>query len=312
MELQRKNVLVTGGSGFLGRHVVERLWQEGAIVTVPRSSGYDLTQRADVDKLYKDARAKIVIHLAAVCGGIGANQKRPADFFYQNLMMGAHMIDAANEYGVEKFVQVGTVCSYPKHTPVPFKEENLWNGFPESTNAPYGLAKKVLLTQCQAYREQYGLNAIYLIPVNLYGPGDNFNLETSHVIPALIRKFLEAKKSGELPIIWGTGRAYREFLYVEDCADGIVKALKSYDGGDPINLGSGYEIRLDTLVDAIKGLVNYEGRVIYDPTKPDGQPRRQLDTTRAKELFGFEAKTDLFDGLRKTIEWYEKNSDINK
>lgn len=313
MDLTDKQVLVTGGSGFLGRCVVRRLLKEGAWVSTPRSSEYNLVQPGVATGLVQAFMPHVVIHLAAVCGGIGANQKEPGRFFYENLMMGVQLIEAARAEGVRKFVQVGTVCAYPKHTPAPFKESDLWNGYPEETNAPYGIAKKALLVQCQAYRQQYGMNAIYLLPVNLYGPRDNFNLETSHVIPALIRKCIEAKRLGAESIsVWGTGSASREFLYVEDCADAIVKATKLYDGADPVNIGSGSEIQLRDLVETIKGVIGYEGKVIYDASKPDGQPRRQLDTTLAEKYFDFRSSTDLLSGLRLTTEWYLAHSDLNK
>ena len=305
MNLKDKRVLITGGSGFLGRCVVKRLLEEGAIINDPRSYHYNLVSPGVAINLMQAFEPHIVIHLAAVCGGIGANQKEPGRFFYENIMMGVQLIEAARSEGVEKFVQLGTVCAYPKFTPAPFKEEDLWNGYPEETNAPYGIAKKALLVQCQAYRQQYGMNAIYLLPVNLYGPRDNFDLETSHVIPALIRKCLEAKASGAESItVWGTGSASREFLYVEDCADAILKATKSYDGAEPVNIGSGSEISLKDLVETIKSVTGYEGKVVYDASRPDGQPRRQLDTTRAEKLFDFRASTDLLSGLRLTTEWY--------
>lgn len=304
----QKKVVVTGASGFLGSHVRKQLMEKDYNVIGLSSKRFDLRRRVDVAAMYEEYRPDIVIHLAAVCGGIGANMARPANFFYDNMMMGLEMIDLANQWNVEKFVQVGTVCGYPKHTPSPFKEEDFWNGYPEETNAPYGIAKKALLVQCQAYRQQYGLNAIYLVPVNLYGPGDNFDLQSSHVIPALIRKCLEAKAVGaEFIGVWGTGSAYREFLYVEDCAKAIVLAMEKYDGADPVNIGTGDEISMRDLVSVIKEVVGYEGSIKWDPSKPDGQPRRRLDTTRATERFGFTASTSLKDGLRETIEWYTNN-----
>ena len=273
---------------------------------------YDLRFRKDVEAALDAAQPDTIIHLAAVCGGIGANQQHPAKFFYDNLKMGMEMIDVSCQYGIEKFVQVGTVCAYPKFTPVPFKEEDLWEGYPEETNAPYGIAKKALLVQCQAYRQEYGMNAIYLIPVNLYGPGDNFNPNTSHVIPALIKKCIEAKKTNAPHIeVWGTGRARREFLYVEDCADAIVKATEKYNGADPVNVGTGSEIYISRLVDLIKEATGYTGATLWQENKPDGQPRRRLDTSRAKKEFDFEASTKLEDGLRKTVEWYVKAADSN-
>ena len=307
MDLQRKRVTVTGGAGFLGRHVVKRLTDIGAHVSVPRSRSFDLTKREDVSRMYEALEPEVVIHLAAVCGGIGANQKEPGRFIYENLVMGAEMIDAAKDFKVAKFVQVGTVCSYPKFCPVPFKEEDIWNGYPESTNAPYGIAKKTLMEMCRAYRAQYGLNAITVIPVNLYGPYDNFDENTSHVIPALIKKCVEAKAANAPNInVWGTGKAGREFLYVEDCAEGIVLATQHYDSSDPVNLGTGFDLTIDQLLALIQRTTEYFGQVVYDSTKPDGQPRRRLDVSRAK-AFGFTANTDLLAGLEKTVRWYESS-----
>ncbi len=300
-------VVVTGGHGFLGYHVVQLLKSRGYSAVVPHSADYDLRRRDAVRKMYADMRPEIVIHLAARSGGIGINQKQPGKFLYDNLVMGLEMINSAQEFGLKKFVQVGTVCAYPKFTPVPFKEEDLWNGYPEETNAPYGLAKKMLMVQCQAYRQQYGLNAIYLIPVNMYGPRDNFDPNSSHVIPALIRKCIEAKQSGADHItVWGTGSASREFLYVDDCARAIVAATEKYDGAAPVNIGSGAEITMRDLVLFIKKAVGFDGGVVWDATKPDGQPRRCLDTTRAAEEFGFHASTSFEDGIRKTVEWYQE------
>jgi GDP-L-fucose synthase len=260
---------------------------------------------ADVERLYRDMRPDVVIHLAAVVGGIGANRENPGRYFYENLMMGVQLIEAARLNGTEKFVQIGTICAYPKFTPVPFHEDELWNGYPEETNAPYGIAKKALLVQCQAYRDQYGTNAIYLLPVNLYGPGDNFDPNTSHVIPALIKKFVDAKDRGRGTVeVWGTGAATREFLYVDDAAEGIVLATALYDGREPVNLGAGQEISIKDLAGIIAKETGYEGEIVWDTTKPDGQPRRALDVTRAAELFGFRARVDFIDGLRRTIEWY--------
>jgi GDP-L-fucose synthase len=307
-------ILVTGGTGFLGSHVVERLRSQNHHVFVPRVSAadtkypprkYDLRNQGDVFALLSESKPEVIIHLAAVCGGIGANQKRPAEFFYDNLAMGMNLIDAANAVGVKKFVQVGTVCSYPKFCPVPFREDDLWNGRPEETNEPYGIAKKALLTMCQAYRAQYGLNAVYLIPVNLYGPRDNFNPETSHVIPALITKCVDAKRNVDREItVWGDGSATREFLYVEDAADAIVLAMEKHNGGDPVNIGSGQEVDIMALTSQIGRIVGFEGSIRFDRSKPNGQPRRLLDVSKAKELFGFESRTPLGEGLRKTVEWY--------
>jgi GDP-L-fucose synthase len=303
-----KRVVVTGGSGFLGSRVVRKLRERGCRqIFVPRSKDYDLVQMESVQKLYPDAKPDIVVHLAARVGGIGANMRNPGKFFYENLMMGVQLIEQGRLQGIEKFVAIGTICAYPKFTPVPFKEDDIWNGYPEETNAPYGLAKKMLLVQSQAYRQQYGFNAIYLLPVNLYGPGDNFDPEYSHVIPALIKKVFDAKEHGEKSIVaWGTGQASREFLYVDDAAEGIVLATEKYNKPDPVNLGAGFEISIRELVSLICELADFHGRIEWDTTKPDGQPRRRLDTSRAKQEFGFEAKTNLRDGLKKTIEWYNR------
>ena len=298
--------MVTGGAGFFGSFVVDRLRAEGAKeIFVPRSRDYDLVDPAAVRRAYRDANPDIVIHLAAVVGGIGANQKHPGDFFYKNLMMGVQIMEQGRLAGIEKLVAIGTVCSYPKFTPVPFKESDLWIGYPEETNAPYGLAKKMLMVQSGAYRQEYGFNSINLLPVNLYGPRDNFDLESSHVIPALIRKCLEAKRAGAPSVpCWGTGRPTREFLYVEDGAEGIVLAAESLEGSDPINLGAGFEISIKDLAALIAELTGFRGRIVWDATKPNGQPRRCLDTSRAWERFGFRAKTDFHAGLRRTIDWY--------
>jgi GDP-L-fucose synthase len=306
-----RRVVVTGGSGFLGSFVVEKLGSAGcAKIVVPRSLEYDLREKSEALRLYKDARPDIFIHLAAVVGGIGANRQNPGRFFYDNAVMGINVIEAARIVGIEKFVCVGTICSYPKFTPVPFREENFWNGYPEETNAPYGLAKKMLLVQLQAYREQYGLQSIYLTPVNLYGPRDNFDLESSHVIPALIRKCWEAKQAGSPEITaWGTGNATREFLYVEDAAEAILLASEKYADPDLVNLGSGEEITIRDLLKEICLFMDYKGRVLWDGTKPDGQPRRCLDTSRALARFGWQSKTLLQDGLKKTIAWFEGKSD---
>lgn len=310
MDLSTQRIVVTGGAGFLGKHLQATLLSRGLAeenLVVPLIEEYDLTVEADVARMYEQMQPTMVIHLAAEVGGIGANRDNPGRFFYANMAMGLHLIEHARRVGLDKFVQVGTICAYPKFTPVPFKEENLWDGYPEETNAPYGVAKKALLTMLQAYRDQYGLNGIYLLPVNLYGPGDNFDLHTSHVIPALIRKFIEAQESGAPQVeVWGTGKASREFFYVEDAARAIAQAAESYDGPEPVNLGNGREITIADLVSLIGRLVGYEGQVAYDATKPDGQPRRCLDVTRAKELFGFVAQVDLEEGLQKTIDWYRK------
>jgi GDP-L-fucose synthase len=304
--LSGKRVCVTGGGGFLGRRVVAALRARGCEdVYVVRKRDYDLVQGPDVERLYSQARPEVVIHLAAVVGGIGANRENPGRYFYENLMMGAQLIEGARVNRVEKFVQIGTICAYPKFTPVPFHEDALWDGYPEETNAPYGIAKKALLVQCQAYREQYGMNAIYLLPVNLYGPGDNFDPSTSHVIPALIKKFVDALESGARSVeVWGTGAATREFLYVDDAAEGIVLAAEGYDGREPVNLGSGMEISIRELAELIARETGFTGEIVWDTSKPDGQPRRALDVKRAEELFGFRARVDFTGGLRKTIEWY--------
>ncbi|MGE5221509.1 MAG: GDP-L-fucose synthase family protein [Omnitrophica WOR_2 bacterium] len=318
---ENRRVVVTGGAGFLGSHLVEQLKRLGAAdIIVPLIEDYDLVNIQDIHRLFEQALHSdsrqparfdpanlTIIHLAALAGGIGANRARPADFFYINLMMGVQLMHEAWKYGVGKFVALGTVCAYPKFTPLPFKEENLWDGYPEETNAPYGLAKKMLLVQAQAYREQYGFNAIFLMPVNLYGPRDNFNLETSHVIPALIRKFVEAKKRGDqLVVLWGDGSPTREFLYVEDAARGILMAAEHYNGSEPVNLGSGNEISIKDLAGLIACLTGFEGELVWDTSKPNGQPRRALDTTRAEQYFGFRAQMPFEEGLRRTIDWYLK------
>ena len=304
-----KRVTVTGGSGFLGSFVVEKLRQRGATdIFVPRSADHDLRTPDGIVRMLAEAKPGILIHLAALAGGIGANRARPAEFFYDNLMMGVPLLHRAWETGVDKFVAVGTICSYPKFTPLPFKEENLWNGYPEETNAPYGLAKKMLLVQAQAYREQYGYNTIYLMPVNLYGPRDNFDLQTSHVIPALIRKCVEAQERGDKQIIaWGDGSPTREFLYAPDAADGIIAAAEKYNGSEPVNLGSGQEISIKDLMETIARLTGFEGKIVWDTTKPNGQPRRALDTSRAAESFGWRAVTPFEEGLQETIRWYRTN-----
>jgi GDP-L-fucose synthase len=302
---------VTGGSGFLGSFVVEALAARGCReVFVPRRAEYDLRDRDAIVRLYEETRPHVVIHLAAVVGGIGANQANPGRFFYDNAIMGIQLIEYARRCGVEKFVAVGTVCGYPKFAPVPFREDDLWDGYPEETNAPYGLAKKMMLVQSQAYRAQYGFNSIFLLPVNLYGPRDNFDLETSHVIPALIRKCFEAKKAGrEEIVLWGDGSPTREFLYVEDAAEGVLLAAERYDGDLPVNLGTGGEISIRDLAQLIASEVGFRGRIVWDTTKPNGQPRRGLDVTRAKQLFGFEAAHSLRDGMKKTVEWFVANRD---
>jgi len=299
---------VTGGAGFLGSLVVRKMRERGAReVFVPRSSDYDLTQADAIRDLYDDARPDVVIHLAAVVGGIGANRERPGEFFYKNLMMGVQLVEEARVRGVEKFVAIGTICAYPKFAPVPFREADLWDGYPEETNAPYGLAKKMLLVQCQAYREQYGFNGIFLLPVNLYGPGDNFDPGSSHVIPALIKKCVDAREAGEDHITaWGTGNVSREFIYVEDAAEGILLASEHYDKPEPVNIGTGSEITIRDLAGLIARLTGFTGRIEWDSSKPDGQPRRCLDTSRAAEEFGFQAQMPFEEGLRKTIEWYEQ------
>jgi GDP-L-fucose synthase len=301
--------VVTGGAGFVGAIVCDKLRQRGVAtwdIFVPRSKDYDLTRQGDVERLYKEQQPDVVIHLAARVGGIGANRENPGYFFYANMAMGMHLIEGARAHGVKKFVQIGTICAYPKFTPVPFKEEELWSGYPEETNAPYGIAKKALMVMCQAYRQQYGLNAIYLLPVNLYGPGDNFDPASSHVIPALIKKCVEARRAkAEHISAWGTGSASREFLYVDDCAEAIVLATEKYNEPDPVNLGAGREITVKALTEQIAKLCGFEGKILWDPSKPDGQPRRCLDVSRARERFGFEAKMPFEEGLRRTIAWYE-------
>ena len=322
-----KRVVVTGGAGFLGSFVVEKLQQRRVReIIVPRVEQYDLTDLNAIRRLFDEAQIfpsyeqesgagsqspeMIIIHLAALAGGIGANRDRPAEFFYQNLMMGMQLIHEAWKRGVDKFVAIGTICAYPKFTPLPFREVNLWEGYPEETNAPYGLAKKMLLVQSQVYREQYGFNAIYLLPVNLYGPRDNFNLETSHVIPPLIRKCLEAREHGEKEVVvWGDGSPTREFLYVEDAAEGILLAAERYNGCEPVNLGSGYEIRIKDLAEMIVRLTGFSGKLVWDTSKPNGQPRRALDVSRAEKYFGFRAQMPFEEGLRKSIEWYQENKE---
>jgi GDP-L-fucose synthase len=307
--LADKRIVVTGGAGFLGSHLIARLKRMGCgSVFVPVQREYDLTRADAIERLFEEHRPEIVIHLAAVVGGIGANRANPGKYFYDNAIMGIQLIEASRRHGVEKTVVLGTICAYPKFTPIPFLEEELWNGYPEETNAPYGLAKKMMLVQCQAYREQYGMNAVYLLPVNLYGPRDNFNLESSHVIPALIRKCVEAVKAGrEEIVLWGDGSPTREFLYVEDAAEGILLATERYDKSDPVNLGSGMEISIRDLATTIAGMTGFEGRIVWDTNQPNGQPRRCLDVGRAEREFGFRAATPFEVGLRKTIDWYRNS-----
>ena len=304
-----KRVVVTGGAGFLGGYVIEKLKHRGCQnILIPHIEDYDLVKEGDIVRMYDDMKPDIVIHLAAVVGGIGANREHPGEFFYKNLMMGVQLIEQGRLFGLEKFVAIGTICAYPKFTPVPFKEDDLWIGYPEETNAPYGLAKKMLLVQSQAYRQEYGFNSIFLLPVNLYGPGDNFNPSSSHVIPALIKKCVDAIDAGEGYIeCWGTGSASREFIYADDAAEGIVLAAEKYDGPEPINIGAGFEITIKDLVGKIVELTGFKGEVRWDSSKPDGQPRRMLDVSRAKKLVGFESKTDFNAGLKATIDWYRAN-----
>jgi len=301
-----ERVVVTGGAGFLGSYVVEKLRERGVEnIFVPRSKDYDLIKAESIRRLYNDTNPDLVIHLAAVVGGIGANRANPGKYFYDNLVMGAQLIEEARLRGVRKFLATGTICSYPKFTPVPFKEDDLWNGYPEETNAPYGLAKKMMLVQSQAYRDQYGFNSIFLLPVNLYGARDNFDPQSSHVIPALIRKCVEAASRGEDRVVcWGTGAATREFMHADDCARGILLAAEKYDKSDPVNLGAGFEISIRDLAEKIAALTGFEGRLVWDTSQPDGQPRRSLDTSRAESEFGFRARIGFDEGLKQTIDWY--------
>ncbi len=306
---ENRRVVVTGGAGFLGGYVTERLKKRGCKnILVPKIEEYDLVSINDISRMYDDMKPDIVIHLAAVVGGIGANREHPGEFFYKNLMMGVQLIEQGRLRNIEKFVAIGTVCAYPKFTPVPFKEENIWNGYPEETNAPYGLAKKMLLVQSQSYRAEYGFNSIFLLPVNLYGPGDNFNPASSHVIPALIKKCVDAIDSGADYIdCWGTGSASREFIYVADAAEGILLATEHYNGPEPVNIGAGFEITIKELAEKIVELTGFTGEIRWDSSKPDGQPRRRLDVSKAKKYFGFEAKTPFDEGLKMTIDWYRKH-----
>ena len=303
---RKKRVVITGGKGFLGSHLTKKLQERGKYEVSPLGRGdYDLVDRGAVKSMFLDLQPDMVIHLAAKVGGIGANRRSPGSFFYENLMMGVQTMEEARAFGVEKFVAIGTICAYPKHSPIPFKEENLWKGYPEETNAPYGLAKKMLLVQARAYRKEFGFNAIYLLPVNLYGPGDNFDISSSHVIPAMIRKFKEAKDRGdEAVVLWGSGKATREFLYVKDCAQAITLAAENYSGEEPVNIGAGKEISIADLAEKIAGLLGFKGKILWDESKPDGQPRRCLDTERAEKYFGFKASMPFEEGLKGTIQWY--------
>ena len=309
MDLSTKRICITGGAGFLGTHLQAELRERGAKeLFIPDYPEYDLVKSEDIARLYDEAKPDIVIHLAAKVGGIGANREKPGEFFYDNLMMGVQLLHQAWQRGIEKFVAIGTICAYPKYTPIPFKEEDLWNGYPEETNAPYGLAKKMLLVQSQGYRQQYGYNSIYLLPVNLYGPGDNFNPASSHVIPALIKKCVDAREAGENEIIaWGDGSPTREFIYVEDAAEAIALATMRYNASEPVNIGSSFEISIKDLTELVARLTGFKGDIRWDTSKPNGQPRRKLDTRRAKEYFGFESHTNFEDGLKRTIAWYEAN-----
>jgi GDP-L-fucose synthase len=309
LDLSKKRILVTGGAGFLGSHLIKKLKERGCQnIFVPTVEEFDLRCEKDIVRAFEKFKPEMVIHLAAKVGGIGANREHPGEFLYDNLIMGIQLIELARKFGIEKFVCLGTICAYPKFTKIPFKEKDLWNGYPEETNAPYGLAKKMLLVQLQSYRQQYGFNGIFLLPVNLYGPGDNFNPESSHVIPAMIRKYFEAIDNKEEKIVlWGTGKPTREFLYVDDCAEGICLAAENYEKPDPVNLGSGREISIKDLAVMIARITGFQGKIVWDKTKPDGQPRRRLDTSKAKNEFGFIAKTGFEQGLKEVVSWYKEN-----
>ncbi len=314
LNLASKSICVTGGGGFLGSFVVEGLKKRGCSrVFVPRRREYDLTRMSNIRRMLDESQPDVLFHLAAVVGGIGANRDNPGRFFYENAIMGIQLLEAARQYGIQKVVVAGTICSYPKFCPTPFHEDELWNGYPEETNAPYGIAKKALLVQCQAYRQQYGMNAVFLMPVNLYGPRDNFDLESSHVIPALIRKFLAAKAEGRAEVeVWGDGTPTREFLYVEDAAEGLIRAAEHYNDPDPVNLGSGREVSIRELVHLVSDATGYQGRITWNTSKPNGQPRRLLDTTRAAERFGFQAAMPLEEGLRRTTDWWLAESGLSE